>query len=131
MKVVITTISALAVAATLSFAQDKPAGPPAGHGGPGGQGKGQRPPPEEVFKKLDTNNDGWLSLDEFKAGHKGQQDPAKAAAAFKAMDKNSDGKVTLEEFKAHRPPGGPGKGGQGGHGNGGPGQGGQGGTGGA
>src|SRR6266853_4717354 len=54
--------------------------------------------PEEAFKKLDTNNDGSLSLDAFKAGKK---DAAKAEEAFKKKDKDGDGKLSLEEFKGH------------------------------
>lgn len=105
MKSYISTLGVLAIASSLSFAQDTP--PPAG--GP----KHQRPNPEEIFKKLDTNKDGAVSLDEFKAGPRAQKDPAKAEEIYKKIDANSDGKVTLEEFKAHRPPhrGG----GQGGH----------------
>ncbi len=111
MKKLITTLSVLALASALSIAEDKPAGPPPGgkDGGPGDK----HPKPEEVFKKLDTNHDGSLSLEEFKAGPKAKQDPAKAEEIFKKMDKGGDGKVTLEEFKqAHHPPhdgpGGPG-----------------------
>ena len=112
MKKLITTLSALALATTLSLAEDKPAGPPPGGphrpGGPGGPGGG-RPNPEEIFKKLDTNNDGSISLEEFKAGPRAQKDPAKAEEIYKQMNKAGDGKLTLEEFKAHRPPpGGPG-----------------------
>jgi hypothetical protein len=124
MKTIITTLSLLAIATTLSIAQEKPPGGPGGSGGPG---QGQRPNPEEIFKKLDANSDGAVSLDEFKASKRAQQDPAKAEAAFKSMDKNADGQVSLEEFKANRPQGGPGQGGQGKGGKGGKGgQGGQG-----
>ncbi len=120
MKTVIATISLLAVATTLSIAQDKPSGSTSGGaGGSGGAGQGKRPTPEEIFKKLDTNNDGVLSLDEFKASKRAQQDPAKAEANFKAMDKNGDGVLSLEEFKSHRPQGGSGQGGNGGQGKGG------------
>ena len=93
MKPFVTTLSVLAIATTLSFAQDKPAGPPPGE-------HKQRPAPEEIFKKLDTNHDGVLSLDEFKAGPMGKRDPAKAEEIYKKMDTKNDGKVTLEEFKA-------------------------------
>ncbi|KAB2642401.1 MAG: EF-hand domain-containing protein [Verrucomicrobia bacterium] len=108
MKATIVTLSSLAIATTLSFAQNTPAGPPKGH--PGGP-EGKRPPPEEVFKKHDTNGDGVLSLEEFKASHRAKKDETKAEERYKKMDANGDGKVTLEEFKAfHREhkPGGPG-----------------------
>lgn len=51
--------------------------------------------PEEAFKKMDTNSDGKVSKDEFKAKAK---DAAKADAAFAKKDKNSDGFLSLEEF---------------------------------
>ena len=107
MKILITTCSALALAATLSLAQDKPAAPPPGAPPGGGEGR-PRPNPEEAFKKLDANSDGSVTLDEFKAGPRAQQNPERAEGAFKRMDKDSDGKLTLEEFKSGRPPGGPG-----------------------
>lgn len=106
MKSGIFTLSALAIATSLSLAQEPPKHP----GGPNGE-KRDRPNPEEVFKKLDTNGDGSVSLDEFKAGPRAQKDPSKAEEIFKKIDANSDGKLSLEEFKAHRPPhhpGGPG-----------------------
>jgi hypothetical protein len=121
MKTIITTFGALALAATLCIAEDKPEGgrpgkPPGGPGGPGGK----RPNPEEIFKKLDANADGAISLDEFKAGPMAQKDPTKAEEHFKKIDKDANGSVNLEEFKAGRPPrppggpGGPGEGGPGG-----------------
>ncbi|MCE9611336.1 MAG: EF-hand domain-containing protein [Chthoniobacter sp.] len=116
MKRIITTLSALALASTLTFAEDQPAGPGGGHRG---HGHGH-PQPGEIFKKLDTNNDGSISEAEFKAGPRAQKDPAKAAEIFKKLDADNSGGVTAEELKAHRPEGGKGgpgckhKGGKGG-----------------
>lgn len=110
MKTCIHTLGALAIAASLCFGQDGQA--PKGPGGSDGEGK-KHPKPEAVFKKLDTNGDSSLSLDEFKAGPRGQKDPTKAEEVFKKIDSDSSGSVSLEELKAHRPPhppGGPGKG---------------------
>ena len=109
MKRTLSLLSALAIASTLALAEDKPAGKPPG--GPGGPGKGDRPKPEEIFKHLDTDHNGTLSLKEFLAGPKAQTDPAKAKEVFAKMDKAGTGEVTLEEFKAahhHDGPGGPG-----------------------
>ena len=119
MKACFITLSALALATTLSFAQDKPKGP---HG----PGKPGHPKPEEIFKKLDADGDGNVTLEEFKKGPKSKEHPEKAEEIFKKIDANSDGNITLEEFKAHRPPHPPGKGGpgKGGPGKGGPGKGG-------
>lgn len=110
MRTYISTIGAMAVAASLCFGEDQPPKGPGGPGGPGGPERGKRPPPEEVFKKLDTSGDGTLSLDEFKAGPMAQKKPDKAEEIFKKIDADSNGSVTLEEFKKHRPPHGPGKG---------------------
>jgi hypothetical protein len=99
MKTCINTISALALAASISFAQEGPKGPK----GPGGP-KGPRPNLEEVFKKLDADSSGSVSLDEFKASPRAQANPERAEGVFKKIDKDSDGAVTLEEFKSHRPP---------------------------
>ena len=96
MKALITTLSALALAGSLSYAEDKPPGPP-----PGGPGGHDRPKPEAVFAKLDTNTDGSISLEEFKAGPMGQHNPAKAEEAFGKMDKDKSGGLSLEEFN-HR-----------------------------
>jgi hypothetical protein len=67
------------------------------------KGKGD---PAKVFKKKDTDNDGFLTSAEFTEGAK---DPAKAAKAFKRKDKDGDEKLSLEEFKPS-PPKGKGKG---------------------
>ena len=66
---------------------------------------GKKPPsPESSFKKMDTNTDGAVSLDEFKASPRGQKQPDKADKAYSKLDKDSDGKLTLEEFKAGTKP---------------------------
>jgi hypothetical protein len=93
MKYLTTTLSLLAITASLALAQNTSATPP----------QGKRPCPEKAFKKWDTNADGALSLGEFKARPKAQQHPAKAEEVFKKMDSDNDGKVTLAEFVAHRP----------------------------
>ena len=108
MKALTTILATLALSTVVSFAADetapaKPGAPgdkPADHA-PGAPGK-DRPhrDPAEIFKKLDSNSDNSISLDEMKAGPMGKKDPVKAEEAFKKMDKDSDGKVTLEEFKA-------------------------------
>lgn len=90
MKTCIQTFGILAIAASLSYGEEPPAKPD----------KPKHPTPEAMFKKLDANSDGSLTLEEFKASPKAQKDPAKAEEKYKKMDKNSDGSVTLEEFKA-------------------------------
>ena len=98
---------ALLVVPALAFAQAE--GKPGKPGRGPGAGKGQRPNPEAQFKKLDTNADSSVSLDEFKAGPQGKKDATKAEEMFKRLDKDKDGKLTLEEFKTRGPkkPAGP------------------------
>ena len=103
MKACIQTLSIMAIAASLSFGQDAPKGP---------KGEGKRPDPEKVFKKLDTDGNGTVSLKEFKASPRGQKDEAKAEQIFKKIDADSDGELTLKEFKAPRPEHGQRKGGK-------------------
>jgi Ca2+-binding EF-hand superfamily protein len=100
--------------------------------GPSMAGPPRRPCPEEIFKRLDRNDDKALSLEEFKAGmrrlhaklrahrargHFGPAMHGRRAAAmkgrvlcaakkgkeiFKKADKNDDGKVSLDEVPAER-----------------------------
>ncbi len=65
------------------------------------KGEGKKPDPEAMFKKLDSNSDGSISLDEWKAGPAGKKDAAKAEEIFKKKDKDGDGKLTKEEAAAH------------------------------
>jgi Ca2+-binding EF-hand superfamily protein len=60
------------------------------------------PDPAKIFARKDTNSDGSLTLDEFKAGLK---DKALETAdkRFKKIDTNGDGNVSLDEFKAGMP----------------------------
>ena len=53
---------------------------------------------EEVFKKLDKNGDGKVSLEEFKA-FPGIKNKDAAAKAFKAADTDGDGSLSLDEFR--------------------------------
>lgn len=98
-----------------------PGAPPHAEGDLKPHGPGDRPhmKPEDVFKKLDTDNSGDVSLAEFKAGKRWEKDPAKAEEVYKKLNTTNDGKLTLEQFKAGRPehgrgehkgpkPGGPG-----------------------
>lgn len=54
---------------------------------------------EEVFKKMDKDGNGKLSLAEFVGKREGDK-ATKAEANFKKKDKDGDGNLTLEEFKA-------------------------------
>jgi Ca2+-binding EF-hand superfamily protein len=65
----------------------------------GGRQRAQQQDPEAAFKLLDTDSDGKVSLDEFKASAIGQRNPTMAETLFKTMDKDSDGYVTLDEYK--------------------------------
>lgn len=60
------------------------------------------PDPAKVFAKKDADNDGALTLEEYKAGLK-EQAPEKIDKRFKKIDANGDGKLSLEEFKAGMP----------------------------
>jgi len=92
-KSLTTIFATLAISSTLTFAADetKDVKP---------EGEKRRGNPEEAFKKIDTNSDSGITLEEFKASPRGQKDPAKAEQMFGRRDTNKDGKLDLEEFKA-------------------------------
>lgn len=94
MKTFTSVLSALALCTAFATAADKPA-----------KGEKKKADPEAMFKKLDADNSGGVSLEEFKASPRGKKDPAKAEEAFKKKDTNNDGSLSLDELKA---PGGKG-----------------------
>jgi Ca2+-binding EF-hand superfamily protein len=91
-------LSALAVACTLLMAGGVRADDD------GAKPKKKKLDPEMLFKKLDTNDDGSLSLEEFKKfGEMGKgklaEHPEVLEKMFKKLDADNDGKLSLEEFK--------------------------------
>jgi hypothetical protein len=75
---------------------------------PDAKGDVQRGNPEAVFKKIDTNGDGKLSKDEFRAfinnATKGKLagKPELIDKLFDRLDTNGDGFLSLDEFKKLR-----------------------------
>jgi Ca2+-binding EF-hand superfamily protein len=55
----------------------------------------------DVFKALDKNGDGKITLDEFTARAKGDKEfTAKLTSRFNKIDANHDGVITSDELKA-------------------------------
>lgn len=55
--------------------------------------------PAQLFKNFDRDNDGGISLEEYKGGMVGQMDPARIEGVFKKKDKDGDGKLNFEELQ--------------------------------
>lgn len=91
MKFTSTLLIAFSLSASVCFAEDAPAAP---------AGDKPKRDMDAVFKKLDADSNGSISLEEFKAGGLGKKDPAKAEEFFKKKDKDGNGSLSLEEFKA-------------------------------
>ena len=68
-----------------------------------GKGKGGSPPSaEEIFKKLDTNNDGKIDLTEYgKSRRMEGKSKEEVKAAFDKIAKKDSAGITLEELKAN------------------------------
>lgn len=60
-----------------------------------GEETGRQPDPARMFERLDSDQDGVISWDEFKDAGSRMESPE---ARFQAMDKDQDGFVTREEF---------------------------------
>jgi EF hand len=90
MKSIITLLSVLAMAATVSAADGA-----AKKGDAKGKGKAD---PAAAFAKMDKDGDGKVSKEEFMASPQAKKDATKAGESFTKRDKNSDGSLSKEEF---------------------------------
>ena len=63
------------------------------------KGKRKRPSPEQIIKKLDTDKNGTLSVEEFLKSPR-IKDEAKGKAIFKRWDANENGQVCAKELGA-------------------------------
>jgi len=99
MKNILSIAAAFAVSVAFTQAADeaKPAEKPAAPAAEKPADKPAAPAKGDAFAKKDTNNDGFLSKEEFTAGAK---DAAKAEAAFTKKDADKDGKLSKDEFSA-------------------------------
>jgi len=52
----------------------------------------------EIFNGLDTNHDGGISLEEWKAGMSSNIAPVRIEKVFREKDRNGDGQLNLEEL---------------------------------
>jgi Ca2+-binding EF-hand superfamily protein len=64
--------------------------------------KKPKPTPEERFAKMDTDSDGFISLDEFSCKAKTDEAKAKCKTKFDACDQDGDGKLSMTELN-HKP----------------------------
>jgi Ca2+-binding EF-hand superfamily protein len=93
MKRLTTILAALALGTSFSFAADEK---------PAAGGDKPKRDPEAMFKKLDKDNDGKISKEEFKESPMAKRDGAKPDEMFSKRDKDSDGFLSKEELFAPR-----------------------------
>ena len=53
---------------------------------------------QQIFRNFDTNGDGGISLEEYKAGMIGNMSPSRIESVFREKDGNNDGKLSIEEL---------------------------------
>ena len=70
----------------------------------GEEGEKKQPSVEKQFKNRDKDEDGFLSLEEFKSFIKKEGMKEQADKWFKNRDKDGAGKLSFEEFEAGRNP---------------------------
>lgn len=99
MKSITSILAVLALGTSFAVAADAKPDKAAKPGAAAGEKKKQAPP-EARFKKLDTNNDGKISAEEWAASPMAKKDSAKATEAFGRLDKDGDKHLSLEEFSA-------------------------------
>ena len=68
----------------------------------GDEGEKKPASAEQQFKQRDKDEDGFLSLEEFKSAIKKESMKEQADKWFKNRDKDGDGKLSFEEFEAGR-----------------------------
>lgn len=87
MKSILAAAAALTLIATPVFAEEA--------------AKADKPKadPEAMFKKVDANSDGFLTVEEFTA-NKPAEKTEKLKKVFERKDTDKDGKLSLDEMKA-------------------------------
>jgi hypothetical protein len=100
MKSITTILAVLALGSTLAIAADEAKTEPSTTTTTPSTTTPAKPKadPAEVFKKLDTNGDGKVTLEEWMATKRAQKDPDKAKEQFQKKDKGNKGYLTLEDF---------------------------------
>ncbi|WP_169515998.1 EF-hand domain-containing protein [Gaetbulibacter saemankumensis] len=64
------------------------------------QNSGNKRTPEKMFASLDADEDGMVTLEEFKSKKRKNEVPVeRLEKMFKRMDANADGTLTLEEYQ--------------------------------